>query len=240
MNINNSPLRISGACGLLFVVLSFIASGINVLPPAYNQDAAMLADWFALNSQWYRGGHFMAGIAFLLFYFPFYAGLCEKLRLAEGTPAVWSRVTWAGAILSPAVGTIAGAFINGLTLPGEEAAAEVASFGMAAHFYAYSVSGAFGGVAMTGAAVVILSSGVFPKWIGWIGLLTGLSAVISTGFLFEGNPAGFFASLNGIAWLVYFLWIAALSVEMIRKPECNVTTGRKQIPIEEEKLISPA
>ncbi len=218
MNLLKSPWRLSGICGLLFVVLSFIAAGINVLPPAFNHDESALVEWFASNSKWYRGGHFMAGIAFLLFYFPFYAGFCERLRLAEGATAIWTRVTWAGAILSPAVGSIAGTFINGLTLLGGNVTTETASFGIAANFYAYSVSGAFGGVAMTAAAVVILSSGIFPKWLGFTGLFTGLAAIISTGFLFEGNPAGFFALLNGIAWLVYFLWIAALSVELIRTP----------------------
>ncbi|MFW6289540.1 MAG: hypothetical protein ACOC0R_01120, partial [Mariniphaga sp.] len=175
-------------------------------------------EWFASNSSWYRGGHCMAGIAFLLFYFPFYAGFCERLRLAEGTTPIWTRVTWAGAILSPAVGSIAGTFINRLALLGENVPAETVSFGIAANFYAYSVSGAFGGVAMASSAVVILSSGIFPKWLGLTGLVTGFAAILSTGFLFEGNPAGFFPALNGIAWLVYFLWIAALSVQMIRIP----------------------
>lgn len=229
MNIFKSPWRLSGICGLLFVVLSFIASGINVLPPAFNHDESDLVTWFALNSKWYRGGHFMAGMAFLLFYFPFYAGLCERLRLAEGSPSIWTHVTWAGAILSPAAGTIAGAFINGLALLGENVTAETTSFGIAANFYAYSVSGAFGGLAMTGAAIVILASGVFHKWFGFTGLTVGLSAIISTGFLFEGNPSGFFATLNGMAWLLYFLWIAALSVALLRIPVVAENSGLRAV-----------
>ena len=92
--------RISGVAGLLFVVISFVASAINVQPPPYTQDSAAIAAWFAENSQQYRAGHFVAGLAFLLFYVPFFAGFCEKLRAAEETPAIWSRVTWGGAILS--------------------------------------------------------------------------------------------------------------------------------------------
>lgn len=110
------PWRISGVAGLLFVVISFVASAINVQPPQYNQDSTVIAAWFAENNQEYRLGHFVAGLAFLLFYIPFFAGLCERLRAAEGTPAIWSRVTWGGAILSPAAGTTSGAFIVGAAL----------------------------------------------------------------------------------------------------------------------------
>ena len=113
-----TPWRISGVAGLLFVVISFVASAINVQPPPYTQDSAAIAAWFAENSQQYRVGHFLAGLAFLLFYVPFFAGFCERLRAAEGTPAIWSRVTWGGAILSPAAGTASGAFIVGAALLG--------------------------------------------------------------------------------------------------------------------------
>jgi hypothetical protein len=108
MHFFKTRWRISGIAGILFVTLSFVASGINVLPLEYNQDKAVLVTWFAANSEQYRTGHVLAGIAFLLFYFPFFAGLCEKLREAEGTPAIWTRVVWAGAIMSPAAGTLAG------------------------------------------------------------------------------------------------------------------------------------
>jgi hypothetical protein len=30
------------------------------------------------------------------------------------------------------------------------------------------------------------------------------------------DPAGIFASINGFAWLAYFLWISGVSVAMIR------------------------
>ena len=150
------PWRISGIAGLLFVATSFFASAINVQPPYYNQDSAAIATWFAENSQQYRFGHFAGGLAFLLFYVPFFAGLCERLRLAEGTPAIWSRVTWGGAILSPAAGTASGAFIVGGALLGNTVSPDVAAFAAASNFYAFVVSGALSGVAMTGAAVVIL------------------------------------------------------------------------------------
>jgi len=180
MKIFKTPWRLSGLSGLLFVGLSFFASGINTLPPAYTMETAVYSQWFAQNGEWFRFGHVLAGLAFLLFYFPFYAGLCEKLKEAEGKPAIWTRVTWAGAIMSPAAGTIAGAFIMGLALLGPGVAQNVARYGIA--------------------------------------------AIASIGTLLENNPNGFFGTLNGLAWLIYFLWIAALSVALIRIPREKTPT----------------
>ncbi len=219
MKALRSPWKISGIAGILFVALSFIASGINIEPPAYNQEISAFAGWFSENGEWYRFGHVLAGLAFLLFYFPFYAGFCEILKKAEGEPAIWTRVTWAGAIMSPAAGTIAGAFIMGTALLNGNAPPEVSQFGMASNFYAYTVSGAYGGVAMIGSAIIILRTGIFKRWLGWAGLIIGSAAIISIGTFIENNPRGLFASISGFAWLAYFLWIAVLSIELIRMRE---------------------
>lgn len=216
--------RISGVAGILFVALSFVAAGMNVLPPAYDQDGAVFVAWLARNGQSFRLWHFVAGIAFLLFYFPFFAGFCERLREAEGAPATWSRVAWAGAIVWPAAGTTSGAFIMGVALLGPRASPEVAMLGAAAQHYAAVVSGAFGGVVMIGAAVVIVRTGIFWRWLGWAGAVFGLAAVVGCAAIVETNPEGVFASINGLAWLANFLWIGAVAVAMLRIREAPTTT----------------
>lgn len=219
MKFLEAPWKISGMAGILFVVLSFIASGINKMPPMYNQEISTFARWFSENGERYRFGHVLAGLAFLLFYFPFFAGFCEVLKKAEGEPSIWTRVTWAGAMMSPAAGTVAGAFIMGSALLNGNASSELSQFGMAANFYAYTVSGAYGGIAMIGSSVIILKTNIFKRWLGWIGLVMGSAAIISIGTLVENNPQGLFAAINGFAWLAYFLWIGVLSIELIKKAE---------------------
>jgi hypothetical protein len=199
-----------------FRVISGVASAINVQPPPYTQDSAAIAAWFADNTQQYRAGRFVAGLAFLLFYVPFFAGLCEKLRAAEGTPAIWSRVTWEGAILSPAAGTASGAFIVGAALLGGNVSGDAAALALAGQFYAFVVSGALAGIVILGASVVILRTGVFSSWLGWAGVLIGMTAIVGSAALVENDPAGQFASINGFAWLAYFLCLAALSIAMVR------------------------
>lgn len=219
MKALHSPLKLSGIAGILFVALSFLASGINKMPPAYNQEISTFVTWFSENAEWYRFGHVLAGSAFLLFYFPFFAGFCEILKKAEGEPYIWTRVTWAGAIMSPAAGTIAGAFIMGTALLNGSASPEVSQYGIAGNFYAYTVSGAYGGIAMIGSSIIILRTGVFKRWLGWTGLVIGSAAIISIGTFIENNPQGALATINGLAWFAYFLWIAFLSIELIRMPE---------------------
>jgi hypothetical protein len=43
-----------------------------------------------------------------------------------------------------------------------------------------------------------------------------LAAIVGSAALVDNHPAAFFAAINGLAWLPYFLWIAALSVALIR------------------------
>lgn len=222
MNVFRKPWKISGIAGIFFVALSFIATGFIKMPPMYDKDISTFAVWFSENGQGFRFAHCLTALAFLPFYFPFFAGFCEILKKAEGEPNIWTRVTWAGAIISPAIGSIGGAAIMGIALLNGNASAEVSQFVLASYFYAVTVSGVFAGIAMTGGAVIILKTGVFKRWIGWAGLIIGIAAFISIVTLVENDPQGLFATLNGFVWLTYFLWIVILSIEMIRKPEIEL------------------
>lgn len=216
MHLLKTPWRICGVSGILFVTLSLVAFGVNGLPPSFDQEMAVMPAWFSVNGPAYLKGHFLAALALLLFYFPFFAGFCERLREAEGTPAVWSRVVWAGVLMSPAAGLIAGASIVGMALLGGGISPELARFGIAANFYAHIVSGALTGLIMIGGAIAILRTGGFGRWLGWTGLVIGLMAASGAGAIVENDPKGVFANLNSVSGMAYFLWIAALSVELMR------------------------
>jgi hypothetical protein len=70
---------------------------------------------------------------------------------------------------------------------------------------------------MLGASVVILRSRAFAKWLGWAAILIGMTAIVGSAALVENNPSGLFATINGFAWLAYFLWLAAMSIAMVRR-----------------------
>jgi hypothetical protein len=202
--------------GALFVVLSLAVSLTNIQPPAYNAEQAQIASWFADEGDRYRIGHVAAGLAFLLFWFPFFTGLYARLRDAEGKPAIWSQVMWAGAIISPVAGTAAGTCIMAAALLEDGVSPDVAAFALTAFVYAYTVSGAYSGVAMIGAAVVIIRTSVLPRWLGWTAAVSGVAAITGTVALVEDDPAGLFATISRLAWLAFFLWILAVSVALMR------------------------
>ncbi len=225
--VEGTTFRVSGIAGILFVGLSFGASAMNMLPPSYDQDSAAMVAWFAKNGSRFRSGHALAGLAFLLLYVPFFAGLCERLRQAEGEPAIWSRVTGAGAILCPAAGTAAGMFIVSLAYLGGRTSPEVAAFAVAANFHGLVISGTFSGVALIGAAMVILRTAVLWRWLGWTAAVMGTVAIASVAAVAEGRPNGPFAIINSFAFAGFFLWVGAASVALIRarSPAARDTAG---------------
>jgi hypothetical protein len=93
---------------------------------------------------------------------------------------------------------------------------DIARFAIASNFYAYVVSGALSGIVVLGAAVVILRTSIFSRWVGWAGAVIGVAAIAGSAAVVENDPVGLFAAINGFAWLAYFLWIAAVSIALIR------------------------
>ena len=124
----------------------------------------------------------------LLFYFPFLAGLCERLRQAEGTPTMWSRVAWPAAHHSPAAGTASGAFIMGAALVEDRASSRDRVVRDGGDLLRLRRSGAFGGVVLLAAAVVILRTGVLSWWLAQAGTLVGVVAISSTATLVGNDP----------------------------------------------------
>jgi hypothetical protein len=104
----------------------------------------------------------------------------------------------------------------GLALLERNVSADAALFGAAAGSYAYVVSGAMTGVVMIAAAVVILRTAVFWRWLGWAGASIGVASIAGILALIENDPRGLFTAVAAVAWLAYFLRIAALSIGLIR------------------------
>jgi hypothetical protein len=98
---------------------------------------------------------------------------------------------------------------------------DIARFAIASNFYAYVVSGALSGIVVLGAAVVILRTSIFSRWVGWAGAVIGVAAIAGSAAVVENDPVGLFAAFNGFAWLAYFLWIAAVSIALIRRVDTS-------------------
>jgi hypothetical protein len=198
------------------VALSLGSSLLLGESPAYDEDGTAIVAWYVDNGSRFLVLHFIAGLVFLVFYIPFLAGLIGRLQEGEGPYPIWSRVAFTGGILCPAVGSARGLFASAPALLDGNLSPEAASFAMAAAAYGLIVSGAMSGILTGAAAIVILSTRVFSPWLGWLAVVAAVTALVSLAAIIERDPDGPLALLSSIAWIIFFVWIAAVSVALIR------------------------
>jgi hypothetical protein len=75
------------------------------------------------------------------------------------------------------------------------------------------------GIFVGGASMAMLSARAFPKWIGWVGVVSGalfLSSNVS--MLDPAGPVGNAGSLGMVGLLLFLAWAIATSVSLLRRP----------------------
>jgi hypothetical protein len=216
MEMINRPWTISGASGILFVVLFVIGGGISGDVPTYDEGGEEIVAWFADNGEQYLVGDFITGLAFILFYFPFLVGLYARLRAAEAEPAVFSRVALIGGILFPLAllaGTIS---LAGVALLEGDVSADVASLAAATSYQAFVSASALQAIFLGAAAIVIVRTGAFWNWLGWLGGAVALAAIVASASSIENDPEGALAVIGFIAFIGLGVWIIATSVALLQ------------------------
>jgi hypothetical protein len=187
--------------GLLFVSDS---------PDNTDTDAQILA-WYAKHS--HRVGILVGAfiLAFCgLFFLWFVSGLRQRLRAAEGPGGRLANVALGGGVLF--VGMLwAGAATLG-AIPAEQSfgggpplhAADLGRFVPSIGYGAILVFGAFGAIAMIDAAsIVIMRTGVLPKWLAWLGFVAAVVLLFGVVFL---------------PMIALPIWLVAASVVLFRLP----------------------
>ncbi|MDP9457013.1 MAG: hypothetical protein CYG60_16495 [Actinobacteria bacterium] len=145
----------------------------------------------------------------------FLGGLYAVLRRAEGgSGALAVSAFGAGIAMSmiwPIGLVIAGGVATGIAEAGGDAITAFNLDGMAPLSLALS---AFPRTVLLGAAsLVLLGSGIAPRWIGWTGLALGALSFISTGMLVSGAMF----PLLMLGTLLFVVWILALCVALLRR-----------------------
>lgn len=219
--------QISGAAGLLFVILFVVGLVIQGDVPVYTDGGEDIAAWFADNGDQYLVGEFIIGLGFIFFYFPFLIGLYTALRSAESDPPLMSRVALAGGIGFPVAGLAAGISQTGLALLEGDVSADVASMAAAASFHGFAATGAFTAIIMGAAALVIVRTGVFWAWLGWLGGLLAIAGIVGAATAIENDPEGVLSIIGFIAFIGFGVWILGTSAALLqsRTPLMRQTTA---------------
>jgi hypothetical protein len=202
--------RISGWAGLVGAVLLFgaiIPIGSLGEPPleASTNDAA---EFFrnAADAGWLQpveavGTLGMIGLLWFL------VGLAVLLRRAEGEPPFRSTVALASAVLLPAYYLVNASWASAAHR-GRELDAAVAAYAFDVGHNGFANTrlalGSFAGAA----GWVMLSSGAWPRWLGWWGAVAGVGMLLAR-FVWTIESAWF------VPYGVFWIWLLTVAVRLM-------------------------
>jgi MFS family permease len=197
--------------GILAAITFVVGLAMSANSPDSDDTDAQIISWYADHG--HRVGVIVGAfvLAFCgLFLLWFAAGLRQRLRLAEGPDGRLANVALGGAVLLVAllwVGAAAFAAVpGGVSLGGatELSNADVARFVPSAGFASILIFGMFGAIALIDAtSIVIMRTGVLPRWLGWLGFVCGVVLLFAVVFL----PV-----------IALPIWLIAASIVLYRQP----------------------
>jgi hypothetical protein len=216
--------KVTGWAGVLGVIISFgLGAGIASSGPNINASAEEIRTWFVDNETGVALFTWAMPLAFGVLILLFASGLRSLLAPADaGNEQIWSRLSFAGAVVQASVGLVGLSFwgvlgqADILAVMSDEMVRTLAAFDTMLFFSIMTWPTA---VFLLGASVVIVQSGVLPKWIGWAGGVFALSGVIGALWIFSGDSEGFVgAAFGAVGFFGMHLWILVVAIAMIRSP----------------------
>jgi hypothetical protein len=203
----------TGVIGVALVVIGGLVQG-SADRPGQDSRAEEVLSYFEREDGAIIGGRVLIAVG-LLFVLWFLGSLRSRLAWAEGGVMRLASVAFAGGVtmvtllLAAQAPEISGAFAAQDGVLEAPAAQALFAAGEGLFFLAWFPAAAL----LAATAVVVLRTGTFPWWLGWI------SAVMAVGLL-----------IPWIGWAVFIfllpIWIILLSVWMWRWPERGAGVGR--------------
>ncbi len=208
--------RYAPATGLVFVVVVIVATLVQGAPPSLSDGASEFADYFDDNDTRIRVAQFVNVLATIPFLW-WMGGLWSTLRRAEGgAPRLTVAAGLGGAIAATSV-MLGSAVMSTAAFRSTDLQPAGLKLFYTLSFTMYA-AGALGVATLVlASSVVILRSGVFPVWIGWLGIVNGLVWIAAGLSLVSTRDA--VNVIGFISFLIWLVWIIAISVVMLRNPE---------------------
>jgi hypothetical protein len=195
--------------GIVFVVLFVVGLGLNNIPSA-DDSAAKITSFY--NDSGDRAQLIISSYVLWLaglFFFWFIASLRARLLEFEGVPGRLTSIAFGGGLVFIAMLMVAAACFASIAgdisfgdenFVGLDGARFIPELGYPILF----IAGMFAAIAMIDVvSVLIVRTGVFPRWMGWFGFFTAVALLF----------AGFFFPM-----IFLLLWVLFISVAMMRAP----------------------
>ncbi len=220
--------RFAGIDGILFAVLFIVGNGISGESPGSDDSIEEIRRYFTDDAQTYLIGDYIIGIAFVLLLLPYVIGLSWYLARAEGTPPIWSTMTFTGGLVAVIFGGAASILWGGLAV-GLESNPELDEgtirFIMDADAYGFSLM-SFGLALFIGSAgFVVFRTGVLWRWLGAMALFAAPLLIIGTAWPIDGDQEGALATIAIPGLLLTVLFIIISSIALIMRKELPPIDG---------------
>jgi hypothetical protein len=216
----NRWLRLAGVAGILFLVTFIVQIFLVPQAPDYNATTRDIVSYYTQHRTGIQLGAWMTGL-FAILYGVFLAGIWGTLRR---TNALWLATLGLAAGIGNSLTLFAGHAIN-VALANDVASRYGSDTGLITALFkvASLLTMMFNtwtdGLSVLAFSAAILLSGVFlgrMRWIGWAGVISG--AALLVGMLAVFDPAGPMVMASAVGALTWFIWIAGLSIRLIRAP----------------------
>ena len=210
--------RYAWMAGILSVVLFVVATFIAGTPPNPGDSIAKVFNYVHNNPDAIRWGGFVVSIGIFLFAFWLAALASAVRRSLQGPSGIVTLVILGGVIgLTLALVGTAVANVEVLRIHQLGPSGVYFFFGLG---YLLAAVGNFGTAILVGAiALAGLRVKMVPSW------LVAISGVLAVGFVVAGLGVATFrseiATVALVVFLVWALWIVAISVLMLRKPQAH-------------------
>lgn len=202
--------RWSALGGVVFAVLIAVSGFMPGTPPKTSDPTTKIATFVNDHRDAIRWQAVVGALAtFALLWF--LGVVWRVLRRAEGGNPMLTVVAVVGAVFAAVLGAVGAIVLAVIGIVGVAGAGSSANLRV---LYVLATNLGLGvvlGVAVFLAAfsVVILRTGVLPKWLGWVGLLLTLSSLASTGAL--ASTRDVFVNLGFATFIGTTLWLLVVS-----------------------------
>jgi hypothetical protein len=180
---------LTGVAFVVLVVLSFIIVGE---PPSADEPVDEIVDHYVDNKDSIQIGSFLQAIAGTLLIF-FFAHVRKVLHAAEGEGGRLSLL----AVIGASIIALAAAIDGTISFAIAEAADDIEPASVQTlqalwdnDFVPFALGAQ---VLWFAVGLSIVRHGALPKWLGWVAIVFGVASL---------TPAGFFAFLAGIVWIL--------------------------------------
>lgn len=215
--------RATGLFGIAWFVL-FVLGGIVLQgePLPYDTPIGEARDFFADHGSRYLWGDYIAGLAFVLCLLPFAVGLRSVLGAAEGGAQIASRLVLVGAVATVVVGDTATAFLDGIALGGSDELSD-STIRLLLELDAVAIAAIGLPMALTtfSAATVIWRTGILPRSLAAIAVLSGLLHVVGATFVAANQAEGALFGMRFVGMIAFGVFVVGSSISLMRGTETN-------------------